>query len=36
MTSATIKPDSGVGGQHAEGHGYSLVIFASVLLLGVR
>ncbi len=33
MTSATIKPDSGAGGQYAEGHGYGLVIFASVLLL---
>jgi hypothetical protein len=33
MTSATIKPDSGAGGQYAEGHGSGLVIFASVLLL---
>jgi hypothetical protein len=33
MTSATIKPDSGAGGRPAEGHGYGLVIFASVLLL---
>ena len=33
MTSATIKPDSGAGGQYAEGHGYGLVIFASVLLV---
>ncbi len=33
MTSATIKPDSGAGGRHAEGRGYGLLIFAVVLLL---
>ena len=33
MTSATIKPASGEGGRHAEGRGYGLIIFASVLLL---
>jgi hypothetical protein len=32
MTSATLKP-SGAGGRHAEGRGYGLIIFASVLLL---
>ena len=35
MTSATIKPASGEGGGHAEGRGYGLIIFASVLLLVV-
>ena len=33
MTSATIRPASGAGGQHAEGRGYGLIIFASILLL---
>jgi hypothetical protein len=33
MTSATVKSDSGAGGHHAEGRGYGLVLFASVLLL---
>jgi hypothetical protein len=33
MTSATIRPASGAGGRHAEGRGYGLIIFASVLLL---
>ena len=33
MTSATIKPESGSGGRHAEGHGYGLVLFAAVLLV---
>jgi hypothetical protein len=33
MTSATTKPASGAGGRHADGHGYGLVLFASVLLL---
>jgi hypothetical protein len=33
MTSATIRPASGAGGRHAEGRGYGLLIFASVLLL---
>jgi len=32
MTSATVKPDSGAGGRHAEGRGYGLIIFASILL----
>ena len=32
MTSATIKPAS-AGGRHAEGRGYGLVLFASVMLL---
>jgi hypothetical protein len=32
MTSATIKPASGAGGRHAEGRGYGLIIFASILL----
>jgi hypothetical protein len=33
MTSATTEPSGGTGGQHAEGHGYGLVLFASVLLV---
>lgn len=33
MTSATIRPASGAGERHAEGRGYGLIIFASVLLL---
>ena len=33
MTSATIKPESGAGGRHAEGRGFGLIIFASILLL---
>ena len=33
MTSATIKPVSGEGGRHAEGRGYGLILFASVLLV---
>ena len=33
MTSATMKRDSGAGGRHAEGRGYGMVLFASVLLL---
>ena len=33
MTSATNQPASqGRGGRYAEGHGYGLVLFASVLL----
>jgi len=35
MTSATIKPASGEGGRHADGRGYGLILFASVLLLVV-
>ena len=33
MTSATIRPASGAGGQHAEGRGYGLIIFAAVVLM---
>ena len=33
MTSETMKHGTGAGGRHAEGHGYGLVLFASVLLL---
>ena len=33
MTSATMKRDSGAGGRHAEGRGYGMVLFASILLL---
>jgi hypothetical protein len=32
MTSATMKPNSGAGGRHAEGRGYGMVLFASILL----
>ena len=32
MTSATIKPESGAGGRHAQGRGFGLIIFASILL----
>ena len=32
MTSATIKPAGSTGGRHVEGHGYGLIIFASVVL----
>ena len=32
MTSTTIKPYSGAGGRHAEGRGFGLIIFASILL----
>ena len=32
MTSTTIKPDSGTGGRHAEGRGFGLIVFASILL----
>ncbi len=32
MTSATIKRDGGAGGRHAEGRGYGLIVFASILL----
>jgi len=31
MTSATIKPVGSSGGEQAEGRGYGLVLFASVL-----
>jgi hypothetical protein len=33
MTSATTQPARGTGGHRAEGHGYGLVLFASVLLV---
>jgi hypothetical protein len=35
MTSATTQPATGTGGRHAEGHGYGLVLFASILLVVV-
>ena len=33
MTSATVGSSTGTGGQREEGHGYGLVLFASVLLV---
>ena len=36
MTSATIRPDSGAGGRHAEGRGLGLIVFASILLFVAR
>jgi hypothetical protein len=33
MTSATTQPARGADGRQAEGHGYGLVLFASVLLV---
>jgi hypothetical protein len=35
MTSATVRPDRGAGGRQAEGRGYGLIFFASILLLVV-
>jgi hypothetical protein len=35
MTSATTGSATGTGGRHADGHGYGLVLFASVLLVMV-
>ena len=32
MTSLTTRPDSGAGQRHAEGRGYGMVLFASILL----
>jgi hypothetical protein len=32
MTSATIRPDSGAGGRHADGRGLGLIVFAFILL----
>jgi len=32
MTSATMKRDSGAGGRHAEGRGFGMIVFASILL----
>ena len=33
MTSLTTRPESGAGRRHAEGRGYGMVLFASILLL---
>ena len=33
MTSAATQPARGTGGHRAEGHGYGLILFASVLLV---
>ena len=33
MTSATTQPARGTVGRHAEGRGYGLVLFASVMLV---
>jgi hypothetical protein len=35
MTSATSRPATGAGGRQADGHGYGLVLFATVLLFVV-
>jgi hypothetical protein len=35
MTAATTEPSRGTGGRHAEGRGYGLVLFASILLVVV-
>ena len=35
MTSSTTQPARGAHGRYAEGHGYGLVLFASVLLVMV-
>ena len=35
MTSAPTRSARGTGGRHAEGHGYGLVLFASILLVVV-
>jgi hypothetical protein len=32
MTSATMRRQSGAGGRHAEGRGYGMVVFASILM----
>ena len=32
MTSATMSRESGAGGRHAEGRGFGMVVFASVLM----
>jgi hypothetical protein len=32
MTSATMRRDSGAGGRHADGRGYGMILFASILL----
>ena len=33
MTSATTRPAGSTGGRHADGRGYGLILFASILLL---
>jgi len=35
MTSGATQPATRAGGRHADGHGYGLILFASVLLLVV-
>jgi hypothetical protein len=35
MSTATMKPAGSTGGRHAEGRGYGLVFFASILLVVV-
>jgi hypothetical protein len=35
MSTATMKPAGSTGGRHAEGRGYGLIIFASILLVVV-
>jgi hypothetical protein len=35
VSSATIRSEGGTGGRHAEGRGYGLIFFASILLLVV-
>ena len=35
MTSLTTRPQSGAGPRHAQGRGYGMVLFASILLLVV-
>ena len=35
MSSATVRSDSNAGGRHAEGRGYGLIFFASILLMVV-
>ena len=35
MTSAATQPARGTGGHRAEGHGYGLALFASVLLVSL-
>ena len=35
MTSASTEPVTDTGGRYADGHGYGLVLFASVLLVVV-
>jgi hypothetical protein len=35
VSSATVRSDSNAGGRHAEGRGYGLIFFASILLMVV-